>query len=119
MCSHRTALSLQDLTGVSPSKIDLTVPSTFRKGSAIAAVLHLHYASVPDSDREIIAGAPVTIPLRSIVDVWAEGTMRKAGLRTAFAEAMRRGTITKRQAAQARKRPELAEIVAELEGSKR
>lgn len=116
--SHRTALSLQDLTDVNPSKIDLTVPPTFRKGSAIPAVLQLHYAPVPDSDREVIAGVPVTIPFRSIVDVWTEGSMPKSGLRIAFAEAMRRGTITKRQVDQARKRPELAEIVAEIEGSK-
>lgn len=117
--SHRTALSLHDLTDVNPSKIDLTVPPAFRKGSAIPAVLHLHYAAVPDSDREVIAGVPVTIPLRAIVDVWVEGTMPKPALQTAFAEAMRRGTITKRQVDQARKQPDVAEIVNELEGRKR
>ena len=119
MFSHRTALSLHDLTDVNPSKIDLTVPQTFRKGSAIPAVLNLHYASVPDSDREVIAGVPVTTPLRTIVDVWSEGTMPKPTLRTAFAEATRRGTITKRQVDQSRKRPELAGLVGELEERKR
>ncbi|MCL4784684.1 MAG: hypothetical protein KJZ70_16745 [Bryobacterales bacterium] len=109
---------MQDLTDVNPTKIDLTVPPTFRKGSAIPAVLHLHYASVTDSDRDIIAGVPVTIPLRSIVDVSAEGTVPKRDLRTAFAEARRRGMITKRQVDQARNHPEFADIVAELEGSK-
>lgn len=117
--SHRTALSLHDLTDVNPSKIDLTVPPTFRRGSAIPAVQHLHYASVPDSDREVIAGVPVTIPLRAIVDVWTEGTTPKPTLKTAFTDAMRRGTITKRQVDQARKEPDLAVIVAELEGRKR
>lgn len=117
--SHRTALSLHDLTDVNPSKIDLTVPPTFRRGSAIPAVLRLHYAVVPDSDRELIAGVPVTIPLRAIVDVWVEETMPKAALQSAFAEAMRRGTITKRQVDQTRKQPELAKIVTELEGRKR
>lgn len=117
--SHRTALSLHDLTDVNPSKIDLTVPPAFRKGSAIPAVLHLHYGVVPDADREVIAGVPVTIPLRAIVDVWVAGTMPKAALQSAFAEAMRRGTITKRQVDQTRKQPELAEIVTELEGRKR
>jgi predicted transcriptional regulator of viral defense system len=117
--SHRTALSLHDLTDVNPSKIDLTVPPAFRKGSAIPAVLHLHYAAVPDSDREVIGGVPVTTPLRAIVDVWVEGTMPKPALQTAFAEAMRRGTITKRQVDRARKQPDVAEIVHELEGRKR
>lgn len=114
--SHRTALSLHDLTDVNPSKIDLTVPPAFRKGSAIPRVLHLHYASVPGSEREVIAGVPVTIAFRALVDVWTEETMPKPTLRTAFAEAIRRGQITKRQVDQARKRPELAEIVAEIEG---
>lgn len=117
--SHRTALSLHDLTDVNPSKIDLTVPPAFRKGSAIPAVLYLHYAAVPDSDREVIAGVPVTIALRAIVDVWVEGTMPKPALQTAFAEAMRRGTITKRQVDHALKQPDVAEIVNELEGRKR
>lgn len=117
--SHRTALSLHDLTDVNPAKIDLTVPPSFRKGSAIPAVLHLYYAPVQDSDREVIAGVPVTTPLRTIVDVWAEGIMPKTALRAAFAEAMRRGSITRRQVDQARKRPELAELVSELEGRKR
>ncbi len=117
--SHRTALSLHDLTDANPSKIDLTVPPAFRKGAAIPPVLHLHYTLVPDSDREVIAGVPVTIPLRSIVDVWVEGTMPKAALQSAFAEGMRRGTITKRQVDQTRKRSDLAGIVTELEGRKR
>lgn len=116
--SHRTALSLHDLTDVNPSKIDLTVPVNFRKGSGIPGVLRLHFAPVPDSDREVIAGVPVTIPLRAIVDVWTEGTMPKPTLRTAFAEAMRRGAITKRQVDQAHKQPKLAQVVAELEGRK-
>ena len=113
--SHRTALSLHDLTDANPSKIDLTVPSTFRKGSAIPAVLRLHYAPVPDSARDLIAGVPVTTPLRTIVDVWAEGTMENQVLRIAFAEAIRRGTITERQIDQARENPELVEIVEALE----
>lgn len=117
--SHRTALSLHELTDVNPSKIDLTVPPAFRKGSAIPAVLHLHYTAVPDSDREVIAGVPVTNTLRAIVDVWVEGTMPKPALQAAFAEAMRRGTITKRQVDHALKQPDVAEIVNELEGRKR
>ncbi len=114
--SHRTALCLHDLTDVNPSKIDLTVPPAFRKGSAIPAVLHLHYAVLPDSDREVIADVPVTTPLRAIMDVWAEGTMPKPALQKAFAEAIRRGSITKRQVDQTRKQPAHMQIVAELEG---
>jgi hypothetical protein len=37
--SHHTALSLHELSDVNPSKLEITVPSSFRRGVAIPKVL--------------------------------------------------------------------------------
>jgi len=38
-----TAMSLQELTGVNPAKLDLTVPPGFRTGIAIPSILRFHF----------------------------------------------------------------------------
>src|ERR1700761_6161678 len=50
--SHHTALSLHELSDVNPSKPDITVPSSFRRGVSIPKVLRLHYGSVPEGEQE-------------------------------------------------------------------
>jgi len=93
--SHRTALSLHELTDLMPAKIDLTVPKGFRRGAPIPKVLRLHYADVPSSDRELIDGVPVTRALRAVLDLWGEGETPKSLLISAFQEGLRRGLITR------------------------
>jgi len=93
--SHRTALTLQELTDLMPAKIDLTVPEGFRRGVPIPKVLRLHYANVPSSDREVVNGVPVTKALRTLLDLWDEGKTPKPLLMSAFQEALRRGLITR------------------------
>jgi predicted transcriptional regulator of viral defense system len=117
--SHRTALSLHNLTDTNPAKIDLTVPPTFRRGSAIPSVLHLHRSHVRADEREIISGVPVTIALRSILDTWREGSVPQAELQKAFGEAMRNGKVTKRQTDRARKDPDDATILTAVERASR
>jgi predicted transcriptional regulator of viral defense system len=113
--SHRTALSLHELTDVTPSKLDLTVPPGFRKGTAIPSILRLHFAAVGTDECENIFGVPVTNALRTIVDVLREGRLPRPILREAFKEAARQGKLTKRQVTQARKNPVMASILDALE----
>jgi predicted transcriptional regulator of viral defense system len=81
--SHRTALALHELTDVNPSRIDLTVPPTFRKGSEIPPVLRLHFADVATTEMEMLENVPVTTALRTILDVWREKSLPESSLREA------------------------------------
>jgi hypothetical protein len=116
---HRTALSLHELTDTNPAKIDLTVPPAFRKGAAVPTALRLHYADAGTGERETVAGVPIAIALRTIIDIWREDTFPKPMLRPAFAEASRRGILTKSQIAHARKDPSTAAIMHALERGSR
>ena len=112
--SHQTALSLHDLTDANPAKLDLTVPTNFRRGIPIPIVLRLHRDDVRAEDQEVLYGVPVTNAMRTILDVWQEGSLPQPDLRAAFREAMRRGAITKTQAAMAQQDAERARVLAEI-----
>jgi hypothetical protein len=55
---------------------------------------------------ELVESVPVTSALRTIVDVWREGSLPESSLRGAFDEARRLGKLTKGQVARARKDPD-------------
>ncbi len=63
--SHETALDVHDLGDVNPSRIHLTVPSTFH---ARSAQVHLHRADLDPSDISEHDGYRVTTPLRTLLD---------------------------------------------------
>ena len=44
--SHRTALSLYELSDLNPAKLHMTVPAHFRRNSEIPGILGLHYADL-------------------------------------------------------------------------
>ena len=117
--SHQTALSLHELTDANPRKLDLTVPPDFRKGSPIPSIIRLHFADVEADERETISGVPATNALRTIVDVWREGTLPKPMLQTAFREAFRIGKLTRRQITHSRKIPAVSAILDVLEETPR
>ena len=112
--SHQTALSLHDLTDANPAKLDLTVPTNFRRGVPIPKVLRLHRNDVRAEDREILYGVPVTNAMRTILDVWQEGSLTKPVLRAAFREAMKRGNITKSQVGMPQQDAERTRVLAEI-----
>jgi predicted transcriptional regulator of viral defense system len=112
--SHQTALSLHDLTDANPAKLDLTVPTNFRRGVPIPNVLRLHHDDVRAEDLEILYGVPVTNAMRTILDVWQEGSLPKPVLRTAFREAMKRGNITKSQVGMPQQDAERTRVLAEI-----
>ena len=102
--SHQTALSLEDLSDAMPAKLRMTVPLKFRRNSEIPRVLVLHYADIPESDIEIVHGVRVIKPMRTILDLLAEGDMPVLLLRQALQEGLRRGIIRRGEIAEARKR---------------
>ena len=113
--SHRTALTLHELTDLMPAKIDLTVPKGFRRGTPIPKVLRLHYAAVPSSDREVMDGVPVTKALRTVLDLWGEGDTPKPLLAAAFQEGVRRGIITRSEVRRAAADPDWEQTIRALE----
>ncbi len=117
--SHRTALALHELTDVNPAKLDLTVPSAFRKGSAIPPVLRLHFADVAAAEMEMVEYVPVTTALRTILDVWREKSLPESSIREAFEDAKRLGKMTRNQIAQARRDPADARIIDSFERGRR
>lgn len=112
--SHQTALSLHDLTDANPARLDLTVPQSFRRGTPIPKVIRLHRGVVPDEDRETLFGVPVTTAIRTILDVWEEGSITKPDLRAAFRDAVKRGAITKSQILVRQKDSEWAPVLGEI-----
>ena len=92
--SHETALSLHDMTDIMPAKIHLTVPESFRRSAAAPKVLILHRGVMPKADRETRQGYEVTRPLRTLLDVLAEGKFLEQELIRAGKDAVKKGLIT-------------------------
>lgn len=113
--SHQTALSLHELTDVNPSQLDMTVPPSFRRGVPVPRILRLHYGNVPAAEQEVLFQVPVTSALRTILDVWEEGSLPKDALRQAFQQARADGRITRKQAAEILKDARFASLVREME----
>jgi len=100
--SHATALTLHDLSDVMPTKLDMTVPPGFRRMAAIPDVLRLHHARLGARDVQTIDGVRVTTPLRTLIDVIADGVIAPELQAQAVDQALRRGLIMRRHLATAR-----------------
>lgn len=95
--SHATALTLHDLSDVMPAKLDMTVPPGFRRMAAIPDVLRLHHARLGARDVQTIDGVRVTTPLRTLIDVIADGVIAPELQVQAVEQALRRGLVMRRQ----------------------
>jgi hypothetical protein len=115
--SHQTALSLHELTDVNPSRLDMTVPPSFRRGVPVPPILRLHYGTVLTAEQEVLFQVPVTNALRSIRDVWEEESLPKDTIRQAFQQARASGKITQRQVADLLKDPRCASLARALEAA--
>jgi predicted transcriptional regulator of viral defense system len=100
--SNATALTLHDLSDVMPAKLEMTVPPRFRRMAAIPEVLRLHHARLSDREVQTIDGVRVTTPLRTLIDVIAEGVIAPELQVQAIGQALRRGLIVRRQLETAR-----------------
>jgi predicted transcriptional regulator of viral defense system len=114
--SHQTALSLQELTDVMPSRLHMTVPKTFRRSAAIPKSIVLRMADLPPSDIEQIDGVPVTKALRTLIDVAVSGEVPLPDLKLAFSEATRSGKITRAEIAVAKTDPAQQDVLRLLQG---
>jgi predicted transcriptional regulator of viral defense system len=95
--SHDTALSLQELSDIMPSKLHMTVPKHFRRNSRIPEILVLHKADLSEGDVQDMHGVRVTRPLRTIVDLLESGHVDRTLIGQAIDQALRRGLISKKQ----------------------
>ncbi|MGZ3808926.1 MAG: type IV toxin-antitoxin system AbiEi family antitoxin domain-containing protein [Bacteriovorax sp.] len=91
--SHETALSIFEFSDVNPSKLQMTVPTTFRKSSEIPKVIKLFYADLEDSEIQEHNGLRLTKPMRSIIDAFKAGTSPEF-IEQAVLQAYSRGLIT-------------------------
>jgi len=91
--SHETALSLYELSDANPSKLHMTVPTTFRRNSEIPSVLVLHRGNIPPQDIQELFAVRCTTPLRTIRDLETQSKTDRVLLRQAVREALARGLI--------------------------
>ena len=95
--SHETALDVYELSDNMPSKMHMTVPSSFRKRSLIPSQLVLHYANLKEQEMRTQQGYLITTPLRTLVDVTEEGALSYDLLLQAVTEALERGIVIKKE----------------------
>ncbi|MFZ4099976.1 MAG: type IV toxin-antitoxin system AbiEi family antitoxin domain-containing protein [Chlamydiia bacterium] len=85
--SHETALDIHGLSDVAPAKLHMSVPKSFRKGTAIPDGLCLHFVDdLPRSDIELRQGYRVTAPLRTLADIIQEGTTQSEQIELAIVD---------------------------------
>lgn len=112
--SHHTALTLYDLSDLNPAKLHMTVPTDFRRNSAIPGILVLHYADLPENDVQTAQGFKFTRPLRTIVDLIEADTVARNFIRQALTQAIDRGLISRQQIRNARMRAPARKIVEDI-----
>lgn len=93
--SHRTALSMQQLSDVLPSRIHLTLPLSWKKRRLrIPPGVVLHHADLPAADRTWWGSVPMTTPRRTLSDC-AASHLSPEFLLQAFHQAIHRGLVAR------------------------
>ena len=93
--SHETALLMYELSDLNPTKIHMTVPKNFRKGTDIPKILALHKKDIPESDIKTINGLKVTTVLRTLIDLIEEKRISDEFIEQATKQAIEKGYITR------------------------
>jgi predicted transcriptional regulator of viral defense system len=94
--SYETALDIYELSDVMPSKMHMTVPSSFRKRAPIPPQLVLHYSNLQEQEMRAQQGYRITTPLRTLIDVIEEGVLSHDLLLQALTEALQRGVVSRK-----------------------
>jgi predicted transcriptional regulator of viral defense system len=97
--SHASALSLYEMSDVSPAKVHITLPPSTRIRRAVPGSYVVHHAVLPAEDIMTVQGVPVTTPQRTIRDVHA-AHLGTALLRQAIEDGRRNGRLSYELAAQ-------------------
>jgi len=96
--SHETALALHDLSDALPSRVDMTVPQSWRRRRLrVPDGLELHFADLGGTDRASFSAVPVTTPastLRDCIEADVSADLVRQGVR----QARQRGLISRRDA---------------------
>lgn len=95
--SHESALALYGISDVNPARIHLTLPLRHRVRRTIPRRLALHHADLPDMERTLYEGIPVTTVQRTVRDCRRASVGRET-LEQALSDAQRRGLILQDQA---------------------
>ncbi|AKF87444.1 Transcriptional regulator, AbiEi antitoxin, Type IV TA system [Myxococcus fulvus] len=101
--SHETALALHQLSDVLPSRLHLTLPTTWKQRRLrVPPGVVIHHAALDDAERTWPAAVPVTSPLRTLTDC-ASAQLAPDLLQQAIAQALERGLIRKSDLARIQK----------------
>lgn len=101
--SHETALALHGLSDALPSAHDLTVPASWKsRRMKYPPGLRPHFADVPDPERAWFGAVPITTPLRTVVDCYADHVPPDL-VEQAVRDGVRRGDFTRAQVSAARR----------------
>lgn len=93
--SHDTALLLHELSDALPAQVHMTLPTSWRRRRLrVPDVLVLHYADVPDADRDWHGPVPVTRPLRTVLDCIADDVQPDL-VQQAIDDGIHRGLFTR------------------------
>ena len=113
--SHETALSLFELSDVSPGRIHITVPRAHRTRRELPRAYQLHRADLPQGDITTYEGLPVTTVARTLRDCHMSH-LGPALLRQALEDARRLGYLAPKQVG-ALERELLSELPARTEAA--
>ena len=95
--SHETALQIYNLSDLSPSKLHITVPINFRKGSPIPDILVLYKDILRPSEWQTIAGYRVTTPIRTLFDIISSKSISEEFISQTIREGLSRGLFPKQK----------------------
>jgi predicted transcriptional regulator of viral defense system len=95
--SHETALSYHDLSDVNPTRIHMSVPTHFRRNSAIPKVLKLHFSDLKEKDIQQARGFLVTNPLKTIQDTIDAQSVSPEFIVQSISQGIERGLFSKKE----------------------
>lgn len=95
--SHETALSLYDVSDAMPAKLQMTVPTTFRRSTETPPILILRRAKLFTEEIAEKTGYRLTTPFRTIKDLITEKSTDENILDQAIHEFRLRGLLTEKQ----------------------
>jgi predicted transcriptional regulator of viral defense system len=89
--SHESALVLHELSELLPRAVHLTVPPDFRKAPPLGCILHKATLSARDVEEHL--GFRATTPLKTLLEVAAEGRIGQEQLDKAVRDVLARGLV--------------------------
>ena len=94
--SHETALQIYNLSDLSPFKLHITVPVSFRRNVQIPDILVFHKCTLKSSEWQTITGYRVTTPIRTLFDMLCSD-ISKAFISQIVKEGTSRGLFPKQK----------------------